>query len=109
FIGYNRLSRAAYPEYYTKPPTVPLAGENEPSSPNLRVPTEQAILKGLELDHLEFTVGGHVPLEAFSMDRAKYAAWAEQYKRKFKSFAKSQNPEAGLSLSQSHSGTINKR
>lgn len=57
FIGYNRLSRAAYPDYYTKPPTVPLAGENESSSPNLPVPTEQAILEGLELDQLEFTVG----------------------------------------------------
>lgn len=109
FIGYNRLSRAAYPEYYTKPPTIPLAGENESSSPNLPVPTEQAILEGLELDHLEFTVGGRGPLEAFNIDRVKYAAWTEQYKRQFKSFAQSQNQDSGLSLSQSHSGTINKR
>lgn len=109
FIGYNRLSRAAYPEYYTNPPTGPVAGENEPSSPGPRVPIDQASLEELQLDHLKFTVGGRGPLEAFNMDRVKYAAWTEQYKRQFMSFAESQNPDAGLSLSQSHSGTINKR
>ncbi len=109
FIGYNRLSRAAYPEYYTNSPTGPLAGENQPSSPGPHVPTDQASLEGLQLEHLEFTVGGRGPLEVFNMDRVKYAAWTEQYKRQFKSFAQSQNPDAGLSLSQSHSGTINKR
>ncbi|MDR4481735.1 MAG: hypothetical protein R3B95_00465 [Nitrospirales bacterium] len=109
FIGYNRLSRAAYPEYYTNPLTVPLAGENEPSSSGPRVPTDQASLEGLQLAHLEFTVSGRGPLEAFNMDRVKYAAWTEPYKRQFKSFAQSQNQDAGLSLSQSHSGTINKR
>ena len=109
FIGYNRFSRAAYPEYYANSPTIPLAGENEPSSLSPRVPTDQASLEGLQLKHLEFTVGGRGPLETFNMDRVKYAAWTEQYKRQFKSFAQSQNPDARLSLSQSHSGTINKR
>ncbi|GJL70727.1 MAG: hypothetical protein NPIRA06_33620 [Nitrospirales bacterium] len=109
FIGYNRFSRAAYPEYYANSPTIPLAGENEPSSLSPRVPMEQAILEGLQLDHLEFIFQVWNPIEAFNMDRVKYAAWTEQYKRQFKSYAQSQNPDTGLSLSQSHSGTINKQ
>ncbi|MDR4460951.1 MAG: hypothetical protein MRJ67_10635 [Nitrospirales bacterium] len=109
FIGYNRLSRAAYPEYYTNPPTVPLAGENEPPSFSPRVSTDRAILEGLQLDHLEFTFGFWGPLEALNLDRVKYAAWTEQYKRQFKRFVQSQNPDAGLSLNQGHSGTINKQ